>query len=317
MPSSRPNTIPTVIHLIRQLRPNSILDVGVGFGKWGHLFREYTDIIAAERDPSRYERKNWQVRIDGIEGHAAYLTEMHRFIYNDIHVGDACALVPQLSRYDVIFMGDIIEHLDKQRGQQLLRDAFAKANKAVIVSTPKHDTGQECLCGNELERHRSVWKAKDFEHFKQSVVTSVDGDTLVAVLVKPGVAMPTGKPRKSPKAADLRRMQEAKAQICRLIPADESFVLVDEEQIRSELPHTRVFPFLERNGQYWGPPADDRAAIEELKRLRAAGAKYIAFIWSTFWWLEHYRPFVDHLHSNFRCVHDNECSRIFDLTSSR
>ncbi len=54
MPSSRPNTIPTVIHLVRQLKPKSILDVGVGFGKWGHLFREYTDINEAENDPARY-----------------------------------------------------------------------------------------------------------------------------------------------------------------------------------------------------------------------------------------------------------------------
>ena len=50
MPSSRPNTIPTVIHLVRQIKPKSILDVGVGFGKWGHLFREYTDINEAEHD---------------------------------------------------------------------------------------------------------------------------------------------------------------------------------------------------------------------------------------------------------------------------
>ena len=54
MPSSRPNTIPTVINLLRQLKPQSILDVGVGFGKWGHLFREYTDILEAEHEPARY-----------------------------------------------------------------------------------------------------------------------------------------------------------------------------------------------------------------------------------------------------------------------
>ncbi|MCI0745080.1 MAG: hypothetical protein L0Y58_06715, partial [Verrucomicrobia subdivision 3 bacterium] len=82
MPSSRPNTIPTVIHVVRQLKPASILDVGVGFGKWGHLFREYTDILEAEHDPKRYQRRNWRVRIDGIEAHKAYLTPMHRFLYN-------------------------------------------------------------------------------------------------------------------------------------------------------------------------------------------------------------------------------------------
>ena len=121
MPSSRPNTIPTVIHLVRQLNPKSILDVGVGFGKWGHLFREYTDINQAESDPGRYRRRNWRVRIDGIEGHAAYVTPMHRFLYNDIHIGDACALMKTVPRYDLIFMGDIIEHLDKSAGFRLLR----------------------------------------------------------------------------------------------------------------------------------------------------------------------------------------------------
>src|SRR5439155_62198 len=83
---SPPNAIPTIVHLVRQLQPRSILDVGVGFGKWGHLFREYTDILEAEHEPSRYDRENWQVRIEGIEGHAAYLTPMHHFLYDQIHV---------------------------------------------------------------------------------------------------------------------------------------------------------------------------------------------------------------------------------------
>ena len=158
MPSSRPNTIPTVIHLVRQLRPQSILDIGVGFGKWGHLFREYTDIQEAEHDPSRYQRQNWQVRIDGIEGHAAYLTEMHRYLYNEIYLGDALELIKKASNYDLIFLGDIIEHLEKPTGLELLKEAFEHACKAVIVSTPKYETGQADLCGNELERHRSLWR---------------------------------------------------------------------------------------------------------------------------------------------------------------
>src|SRR6266496_5578847 len=108
MPSGRPNTIPTVIHLVRQLRPQSILDVGVGFGKWGHLFREYTDILEAEHEPARYQRQNWRVRIDGIAGHAAYLTAMHDYLYNKIHVGDAAVLIPNVPNYDLIFLGDIL-----------------------------------------------------------------------------------------------------------------------------------------------------------------------------------------------------------------
>src|SRR5258706_8280538 len=162
MPSSRPNTIPTVIHLVRQLKPKSILDVGIGFGKWGHLFREYTDIQESENDPARYQRCNWKIRIDGIEGYAAYITEMHHFLYNEIHIGNACELIRALPRYDVIFIGDVIEHLDKKAGFQLLRDSMEKAGKAVIVNTPKYETDQQDLCGNELDRHRSLWTANDF-----------------------------------------------------------------------------------------------------------------------------------------------------------
>ena len=251
MPSSRPNIIPTVIHLLRQLKPQSILDVGVGFGKWGHLFREYTDILEAEYEPSRYQRKNWRVRIDGIEGHAAYLTPMHRFLYNRIHVGDAARLLQKLPSYDLIFLGDIIEHFDKAAGLALLGDACARANKAVIVSTPKFETEQEDLCGNELERHRSLWNARDFRKFPNASVKTVDGATLLAVLPKAGTPKLACKPPRSPTAQDAQSLIQTRQEIAELVSREDLFVLVDEEHLRSTLPHTGALPFLEKNGQYW------------------------------------------------------------------
>ena len=313
MPSSRPNTIPTVIHLVRQLGPQSILDVGIGFGKWGHLFREYTDIQEAENDPARYERKNWQVRIDGIEGHLAYVTEMHRFLYNTIHIGNACELLKTLPRYDLVFMGDIIEHLDKPAGLQLMRDAIELANKAVIVSTPKYETGQTDLCGNELERHRSLWSAKNFRQFPGATVKTIDRSTLIAVIAKPAAPTFVCTPPMQPTPADARRLRMAKEELTRLIPQDEPFILVDEEHMRSELPHRRCIPFLEKDGLYWGPPADDATAIQELERLRKSGAKFIAFIWTSFWWLEHYSSFHDYLKSSFPRVATSEQAIIFAL----
>jgi len=313
MPSSRPNTIPTVIHLIRQLRPRSILDVGIGFGKWGHLFREYTDILEAEHDPNRYQRKNWKVRIDGIEGFPRYITPMHRFVYTEIHLGDACELIPKLPSYDIIFMGDIIEHLDKKSGQQLVRDAIEKSNKALIVSTPKDDTGQPDLCSNELERHRSVWSLKDFRKFNGAVVKTIDDSILLAVIVKPGIPVPICAPPRQPKSADIRRLRQTRNALITLIPVQTPFILVDEEQIRSELPHINAIPFIEKNGQYWGAPENDEAAIQELKRLRKRGAKFIAFTWPAFWWLEHYSGFHRYLRSEFRCTQKDDCLILFDL----
>ena len=314
MPSSRPNTIPIVVHLVRQLRPRSILDVGVGFGKWGHLFREYTDIVQAERDPARYRRENWQVLLEGIEGHAAYLTPMHEYLYNKIHLGDASALIRQLPDYDLIFLGDVLEHLEKDSGLRLLQDAWARANKAVILTTPKFETEQQDLCGNELERHRSLWREEDFQGFPGAVVNTVDGATLLAVLPKPGVPPLECTPPRQPLADDARRLRLAREEILRLVPKADTFVLVDEEHLRGTLPHRQALPFLERDGQYWGPPADDATAIAELERLRCQGAKSVVFVWTTFWWLDHYGEFQQHLRSHYRCLREDEFVVAFDLS---
>lgn len=313
MPSSRPNTIPTVINLLRQLKPKSVLDVGVGFGKWGHLFREYTDINEAEQDPARYRRKNWRVRIDGIEGHAAYLTPMHRYLYNAIHIGDARALLKKLPRYDLIFMGDIIEHLEKTGGFRLLREALKIANKAVLVTTPKFETGQSDSCGNELERHRSLWSSNDFNRFDRTIVKTIDRATLLAVILKPGVPAPVCAPPMPMTPADVRRFQKCRDELVRLIPRGTPFILVDEEQLRIGLPHQRAIPFLEKNGEYWGPPADDATAIRELERLRKAGARYIAFAWPAFWWLTHYGKFHEHLENRFPHLVNSDWLVVFDL----
>ena len=313
MPSSRPNAIPTVINLVRQLKPNSILDVGIGFGKWGHLFREYSDIQESEHDPARYQRTNWKVRIDGIEGFSAYVTEMHYFLYNDIHIGNAIELLPNLPAYDLIFMGDIIEHLDKEKGLELLNNAIRKARKAVIVSTPKYETDQADLCGNELERHRSSWSVRDFQNLDGAIVTTVDRSIILAVLLKPGVPTPSCKPPTQPRPADLRRLSRMKADLAELIPLGTPFILVDEEQIRSDIPHSRAIPFIEKEGQYWGPPDDDATAIVELERLRGEGARRIVFTWPTFWWLSHYAGFAEHLRKSYRCLKENRQLIVFAL----
>jgi hypothetical protein len=143
-------------------------------------------------------------------------------------------------------------------------------------------------------------------------VKTIDATTLLAVLVKPGMPPPALTPPLHGTIGERRRMSQAKAELARRIQATELFVLVDDEAIRSDIGHTRAIPFLEKDGQYWGPPADDSTAIRELERLRQAGAKYVAFISSTFWWLEHYEEFRRHL-SSFPCPVYNDRLIVFDL----
>jgi hypothetical protein len=117
----------------------------------------------------------------------------------------------------------------------------------------------------------------------------------------------------------MQRLDEAAGQLRTLMPPGTTFILVDEDQWADRwggsevIAERRAVPFLERNGQYWGPPADDATAVSELLRLRDAGAEYIAFAWPAFWWLEHYAGLNRHLRENFCCVLENDGLVVFDL----
>ena len=123
------------------------------------------------------------------------------------------------------------------------------------------------------------------------------------------------RPALDPAAERMRRMTE---ELCALMPGEETFILVDDEQTSAGLvvDGRRRLPFLENNGQYWGPPADSATAIRELERLRGAGARFIVFASNAFWWLDHYNEFADYLRAHYSCPLSNERQVVFDLEPS-
>src|SRR5207248_1503006 len=77
-------------------------------------------------------------------------------------------------------------------------------------------------------------------------------------------------------------------------PGD-TIILADEDRFGPiDLPGRTLRPFLESGGAYAGPPRDGRHAIQELTRMTAEGAAYLAIGWPAFWWLDHYAEFADH-----------------------
>jgi hypothetical protein len=114
----------------------------------------------------------------------------------------------------------------------------------------------------------------------------------------------------------IEQLRLARQELTALIPLGECFILVDEAQWDDQVVEGwRVIPFLERDGQYWGSPADDHTAIRELERLRRSGARFMVFGWPAFWWLDYYTELSHHLRSLFRCVLSNDRLVVFDLRS--
>ncbi len=111
------------------------------------------------------------------------------------------------------------------------------------------------------------------------------------------------------------RINSAIKEITELIPPNGAFILVDDNQWRTDeiVSSRRRIPFLEKDGQYWGAPPDDETAIRELERLRQSGANFMVFAWTAFWWLDYYTELRQYLRSKFRCILENDRMIVFDL----
>ena len=109
----------------------------------------------------------------------------------------------------------------------------------------------------------------------------------------------------------------AAVQVARIVPKNAHYILIDGDEWRNEFTlEPMPVPFVERNGAYWGPPADDDSAIRELIRLQRQGIDYVVFGKPAFWWLEYYARFRDYLNSSADCCHNDELLIVYRLRNA-
>ena len=162
MPSSHWYQLNEIMELILLTQPKSILDVGVGFGKYGFLSREYLELF-----DGREKFDDWKRTIDGIEIFEDYITSLNKMIYDKIYIGNALEILPTLDKtYDLILLIDIIEHLNYDDGIRLLK-MCEQHGKNTIISTPKRFLSQQPeMFGNPFEVHKFLYKKKHFKFIK-------------------------------------------------------------------------------------------------------------------------------------------------------
>jgi GT2 family glycosyltransferase len=101
-----------------------------------------------------------------------------------------------------------------------------------------------------------------------------------------------------------------------VVPAGCTVLVVskgDDELLRLEGRQAWYFPRAE-NGAYAGYyPANSTAAIAHLEASRVRGADCILFPATSFWWLERYSGFAQHLRRHYRALHQDEMSILFNL----
>lgn len=75
--------------------------------------------------------------------------------------------------FDYILLLDVIEHLEKERGKEVLEQCFRVAKKVILFTplywTDNHDNTNDPDCwayGNKFNIHKSLWTLDDFKDWQ-------------------------------------------------------------------------------------------------------------------------------------------------------
>ena len=141
MPYSSSNGKQYTIDLINRINPKTVLDIGAGSGTYAAYKKQGQHWSAIEI---------WQPNIDKFN-----LTSL----YDKVICGDARNI--DFGVYDLVILGDVLEHMSKHEAQDLL-DRCRKS-KYVIVSIPLGHYPQEEYEGNPYEKHvTDNWSSEEF-----------------------------------------------------------------------------------------------------------------------------------------------------------
>lgn len=160
MPTSWIQSIPEILSEVQKYKPKSILDIGIGFGKYGVLLRETMELAE-----ERYEKKDWSIKIDGIEAFKDYHNPLHDYVYDKVYYDTVSNCIEKLPDYDVVLLIDVLEHFEKEEGKDVIRKILKHTNKALIISTPLYPAPQGEYLSNKYEEHKSRWTQLDFADF--------------------------------------------------------------------------------------------------------------------------------------------------------
>ena len=115
----------------------------------------------------------------------------------------------------------------------------------------------------------------------------------------------------------MHQLLAATAELASAVPPGETMVLVDQDAFGQGFSTgRRAIPFTEREGRYWGPPADGAQAVAELTRLCAMETRFVVIGWPAFWWLDSYPELRAHLDARFTRVLDTGRLKVFEARRS-
>jgi hypothetical protein len=123
------------------------------------------------------------------------------------------------------------------------------------------------------------------------------------------------RPLYEPSAAQLR---DAGLELNRITAPDALIVAADTgDPTIFYYAQRKGWHFLERDAIYNGNPDDSQQAIADLEQLHRRGATHLVFTTNTFWWLDYYPEFAQHLAERAKLMEATPEFRIYKLSTAR
>ena len=150
---------------LRNMEFVTVLDIGCGAGKYAELVgrvRPAAAVYGVEVDAdyiARFSLENKYVKI--FHQDVMQFIETHRDLF-----------------WDIVICGDVIEHLRKSDGIDLL-NFLVYRSREIIVVWPVHFI-QRSWEGHAWESHMSIWEAGDFQGFEFEITR--EGNMRLAII---------------------------------------------------------------------------------------------------------------------------------------
>lgn len=130
----------------------TIVEIGCGFGRWGHLIRSQVD-----------EGGN-QAYLVGCDIFPKYIRETKKHNpYDELIICDARWLPFKEKSADIAIIFEMIEHIKKEEALRVLSSLNDICKESIIVSTPLGFMSQPEIRGNKYEIHQSAWFENDLQ----------------------------------------------------------------------------------------------------------------------------------------------------------
>lgn len=141
---------------VKEIQPTTVLDIGPGAGAYSELVTEALD------------KRPWQM--NAVEIWEPYIEKFNlESKYDEVWVDDIRTIdLNHIECYDLVIMGDVIEHMTKEEAKAVILRLTAKSsfeNRNVIISFPVLHLDQGPYEGNPYETHVDHWTYNEMMEF--------------------------------------------------------------------------------------------------------------------------------------------------------